>query len=103
MSNDDWLLKALDKRLSREPDFAEELEFLLAGHRIYIDHTPERGKRFWVMDGGHLKPGEKNWLLIRGGDEYGNSTVALRISPKRYAVLSTNWTLRHTLMEEAPE
>lgn len=95
---DEELLRELDNRL---PDIADELELLLASHHIYLDHEPERGKRVWVSKDAYLPVGEKNWLLIlRGGDEYGNRTVGLRISPKRYVYLNLNWPLKHELLDD---
>jgi hypothetical protein len=99
----DDLLAELDQRLTDDPDFAAELEFVLAGHRLYLDHEPERAKRMWVMRNAHLSPGEKNWLFIRGGDEFGNRTVAVRASPKRYVVLATTVPLRRVLLDMEDE
>lgn len=54
--------------------------------------------RIWISHGGHLRPGEKNWLFIRGGDEYNNGTLGVRISPTRYLMVCTTIPLRRTLL-----
>jgi hypothetical protein len=98
LATDDELLAELDRRLATDA-FKDDLELTLASRRLYLDHAPERAKRVWFMNGGHLRFPEKHWLCGVAGDEYGNRTAFLRVSPSRYLVVNLAFPLSHTLEE----
>lgn len=62
-----------------------------------LDALAERPRRCWLMSGSRwIRP-----LMFRGGDEFGNPTVAVRVSPHRFWILSYRWRL-NLLREPSP-
>ena len=55
-------------------------------------------RRVWWWPASHLT---RRWwpLVFRGGDEYGNATIALRV-PGGMIILALNLPLRRTLLED---
>lgn len=60
---------------------------------------PDGPRRIWLLNNAHALPPKNGWLVFRGTDEYGNPTIALRVTPRRYLVVSTARRLRTELWE----